>query len=385
MGWDKLIGLEREKLLLQKAILSNKIASAYLFYGTEGIGKKAMALHFAKTINCENPIINRESNKIDSCEVCSSCRMMNNLSHPNLHLLFSIPSGKSTESKTDNPLNRLDDKQIFELQSQLEKLAANPYHRFILSNAHTIKIDQIRDLKRKIALSSAQKGKSFVIVFNADEMTRESANAFLKTLEEPNENTHIILITSRKDAILDTILSRTQLFYLHTPTIEEISSGLIQKFGVEPNKAQLIAALSNGSISSALEQLQKEFVDLRSELVDIFRIALRKKNYRIELIERIDKLIKENDSREIISALLLFEFWFRDALYYSKSNELLKIINLDMKDVIEKFVSNINNYDNNEAIKLIEKSINLIKKNVNIQLILVNLYLGLRALWHKFY
>jgi len=126
-------------------------------------------------------------------------------------------------------------------------------------------------------------------------------------------------------------------------------------------------------------------VDLRSELVDILRVALRKKNYRIELIERIDKLIKENDSREIISALLLLEFWFRDALYYSKSKELLKIINLDMKEVIERFVSNITNYDYNEAIKLIEKSINLIKKNVNIQLILVNLYIGLRALWHKFY
>lgn len=385
MGWDKLIGLEREKQLLQKAVLSNKIASAYLFYGNEGIGKKAMALQFAKTINCENPIIDRDRNLIDSCEACMSCRMMNNLSHPNLHLIFSLPAGKSTEAKSDNPLNKLDDKQILELQLQIEKLSANPYHRFILSGAHTIKIDQIRDLKKKIALSSAQKGKSFVIIFNAEEMTRESANAFLKTLEEPNENTHIILITSQKDSILDTILSRTQLFYLHTPTIEEISSGLISKFKIEPSRAQVIAALSNGSISSALEQLEKEFVDLRSELVDILRVALRKKNYRIELIERIDKLIKENDSREIISALLLLEFWFRDALYYSKSKELLKIINLDMKEVIERFVSNITNYDYNEAIKLIEKSINLIKKNVNIQLILVNLYLGLRALWHKFY
>jgi len=385
MSWNDLIGLEREKLLLQKAILSNKIASAYLFYGNEGIGKKAMAIQFAKTINCEKPIINLDKNLIDSCEECSSCRMMKNLSHPNLHLIFSIPTGKASEVKSDNPLNKLDDKQIVELQLQLEKLAKNPYHRFFLSGAHTIKIDQIRDLKKKIALSSAQKGKTFIIVFNADEMTRESANAFLKTLEEPNDNTHIILITSQKDAILDTILSRTQLFYFHTPTIEEISTGLIEKFKIETSRAHLIAALSNGSIVSAIEQLGKEFVDLRSELVDILRVALRKKNYRIELIERIDKLIKENDSREIISALLLFEFWFRDALYYSKSNDLLKIINLDMQDVIHKFVNNINNFDYNEAIKLIEKSINLIKKNVNIQLILVNLYLNIRTLWHKFY
>lgn len=385
MSWDRLIGLEREKSLLQKAILSGKISSAYLFYGSEGIGKKAMALQFAKAINCENPIKNLSTHTIDSCEECDSCRMMNNLSHPNLHLIYSLPSGKASDNKSDSPLSRLDDKQISDLQSQLEKLASNPYHRFLLQGAHTIKIDQIREIKKKIALTSARKGKSFIIILNAEEMTRESANAFLKTLEEPNENTHIILVTSQKDTLLDTILSRTQLFYFHTPTIEEIKEGLMEKYGVDQNKSQVIAALSNGSIAAALEQLEKEFIDLRSELVDILRIALRKKGYRIDLIERIDKLIKENDSREIVSALLLFEIWFRDALYYSKSEELLKIINLDMKDIIQKFVNNISNFDYTEAIKLIEKSIILIKKNVNIQLILVNLYLGLRTYLHKFY
>lgn len=385
MSWDRLIGLEREKSLLQKAIISKKIASAYLFYGNEGIGKKAMALQFAKTINCENPIIDKIIGKIDSCNECDSCKMMNNLSHPNLHLIYSIPTGKATDNKSDSPISKLDDKQISDLQLQLEKLSLNPYHRFLLQGAHTIKIDQIREIKKKIALTSARKGKSFIIIFNAEEMTRESANAFLKTLEEPNDNTHIILITSQKDSLLDTILSRTQLFYFHTPTIEEIKEGLVEKFGFDENKSQVIAALSNGSIASALEQFEKEFIDLRSELVDILRIALRKKGYRIDLIERIDKLIKENDSKEIISALLLFEIWFRDSLYYSKSKELLKIINLDMKDVIEKFVNNISNFDYTEAIKLIEKSIILIKKNVNIQLILVNLYLGLRTYLHKFY
>lgn len=385
MSWDRIIGLEREKRLLQKAILSGKIASAYLFFGSEGIGKKAMALQFAKTINCENPNIDTEKLTVDSCNNCNSCRMMNNLSHPNLHLIFSVPTGKSVDTKSDNPINKLDDKQLTELQLQMEKISQNPYHRFLLQGAHTIKIDQIRDIKKKIALTAARKGKSFIIVFNAEEMTRESANAFLKTLEEPNENTHIILITSQKSTLLDTILSRTQLFFFHTPTIEEIKNGLIDKYQIEESKAQVIAALSNGSITAALEQLEKEFVDLRSELVDILRIALRKKNYRIDLIDRIDKLIKEYDSREIISALMLFEIWFRDALFYSKTKDILKIINLDLKDVIEKFVNNINNFDYVEAIKLIEKSINLIKKNVNIQLILVNLYLGLRTYLHKFY
>lgn len=383
MSWNRFIGLEREKKLLQKVILSGKLASSYLFYGSDGIGKKGLAIEFAKTINCENPKIG--INSIDACDECTSCKMMNNLTHPNLHLIFSLPAGKSTDNKSENPLNKLDDKQIAEIQSQLEKFSKNPYHRFLIQNAHTIKIDQIRDLKKKISLSSARKGKSFIIVFNADEMTRESSNAFLKTLEEPNEDTHIILVTSQKNTILDTILSRSQLFYFHTPTIDEIRDGLIEKFNLDESRAQLIAVLSNGSISSAINQLEQEFVDLRGELIDILRVCYRKNNYRIELMDRIEKLTKEYDNREIITALTLFEIWFRDNFYYFQTGDLLKIINLDLKEVVDKFVNNISGFDYEEAIKLIEKSIFLIKKNVNIQLILVNLYFGLRTQFHKFY
>ena len=382
MSWDNIIGLEREKSILQRAIISNRIAQSYLFYGNEGVGKKAMALEFAKTINCQNPIIN--GNKIYACDKCTSCIEMNNLTHPNLHLIYSIPAGKSSDSKSDNPYSKLDEKQITEIQEELKIFSEDKYHKFMILGSHNIKIDQIRDVKRKISLSSGAAGKSFIIIFNAEEMTREAANGFLKTLEEPTENTHIILIVQQREMLLNTILSRTQQIYFEDLTIDEIKNGLVERYQIDEQKAKLIAVLSNGSFTSANNYVKNQFTDLRSELVDILRKALKKGAYKFELLNKIDRIIKENDSKQIISALLLFELWLRDAYSYIKTNSEDKIINLDQLEPIRKFASYYLTFDYFKAIELIENSIISIKKNVNIQLILVNLYLNLRRLVYKF-
>jgi succinyl-CoA synthetase beta subunit len=82
---------------------------------------------------------------------------------------------------------------------------------------------------------------------------------------------------------------------------------------------------------------------------------------------------------------MLFELWIRDTYSYSQFANKLIIINLDQIEIIQKFVENFSNFDYINTIEKIEKSINLIKKNVNIQLILVNLFLGIRQNVHKFY
>ncbi len=382
MSWDNIIGLEREKSILQRAIISNRIAQSYLFYGNEGIGKKAMALEFAKTINCQNPIV--KENSIYACGKCVSCMEMNNLSHPNLHLIYSIPAGKASDAKSDNPYAKLDEKQITEIQEELKVFSEDKYHKFMITGAHNIKIDQIRDVKRKISHSSGASGKSFIIIFNAEEMTREAANGFLKTLEEPAENTHIILVVQQREMLLNTILSRTQQIFFEDLTIDEIKNGLVSRCQIDEQKAKLIAVLSNGSFASAKNYSRNEFTDLRLKLVDLLRTSVKKGAYKIVLLDKINEIIKENDSKQIISALLLFELWLRDAYSYIKTNSEDKIINLDQLDVIKKFSSYYKTFDYFKAIELIENSIISIKKNVNIQLILVNLYLNLRRLVYKF-
>jgi len=385
MSWNDIVGLEREKSILQKSILNNRVHNSYLFYGMNGIGKRAVAYEFAKALNCLSPIIDQENNKYEACGKCASCKQMSNLTHPNLHLIFSYPTGKSSDSKSDNPLGKLTEAQVEEIQNQMHLFSQNPYYNINITGANSIKIDQIREAKKKVTYSSTSHGKNVIIIMNAEEMTNEAANAFLKTLEEPNENTVIILTTSRKELLLQTILSRTQQLFFAQLSNEEIKQGLIKLNNYDESQANLIAILANGSFSKALEQASSGFIDIRSKLIDIFRIVLKKRNYRIDLLAKIDELIKTTDTKSLANGLNLFEMWLRDAYSFSLFKNKLIIVNLDQIEIIERFTANFNNFDYLYTFDILEKSINYIKKSVNIQLILVNLFLGIRQKVYKFY
>ena len=208
MAWNAIIGQEKVKNLLQKAIIDNRIANSYCFWGLDGIGKDALAIEFAKSANCINPII--YGNTIQACDSCSSCKEITNLQSQSLEIIFSLPAGKTPDGHSDDPIAKLSDEQIDLIQEQIALKAENPYHKISIPNANQIKISSIRGLKKKLTLTSGSRGRRFVIISNADEMNSESANSFLKTLEEPHDNITIILTTSRPDTILPTILSRCQ-------------------------------------------------------------------------------------------------------------------------------------------------------------------------------
>ncbi|MCE5304552.1 hypothetical protein LLG34_02455 [bacterium] len=378
MSWNTIIGQENQKQILQNSINKNRIHNSYLFYGIEGVGKAATAIEFAKVLNCHSPII--DGNAISACDNCQSCKQFHSLIHPNLYLIYSLPTPKNGESKNDDFISRFSDEQILEIQNQMQLFAENPYHKIMIPSANSIKIDQIRELKRKISLRSGFVGKQVVIIFNANEMTPEASNSLLKTLEESDPNTVIILTTSRKEIMLSTILSRTQHIYFQPLTYNEIYQYISQQFQLEDSNARIIATLANGSLTTALQYIDKGFTDTRLECIEIFRTVLKKKNYRIDFLKKIEKIVKEEDQKSIINGLLLFQNWLRDAYNLSLNPENHNIVNTDQIEVITNFVHNFKNYNFLTAFSQIENSVILIKKNVNIQIILVNLFLSLRQI-----
>lgn len=118
MSWNSIIGQERVKSLLKRILQSKQIAHAYLFYGPEGIGKDAIAIEFAKILNCS-------AAGEEACEVCSSCQKMKTLQHPNLKMIFALPVGKG-ERTGDNPFEVLTENQIVEVREQIQRKAADP-------------------------------------------------------------------------------------------------------------------------------------------------------------------------------------------------------------------------------------------------------------------
>ena len=159
MGWDRVIGQQRVKELLRRTLTSGTVAHAYLFWGGDGVGKDAMAIEFARALNCLE-------NKVDPCDNCASCKKVDVLQHPNISLIFALPVGKSEQSG-DDPITVLTDDQVSAIQEQIRLKAENPYHRLSVPKANFIKINSVRDVRREAALSAYEGGKRVFIISHA--------------------------------------------------------------------------------------------------------------------------------------------------------------------------------------------------------------------------
>ncbi len=379
MTWKKILGQNRVKNLLQKAIMESKIPHAYCFWGQEGIGKDALAIEFAKVVNCRSPI--RTEAGIEACENCHSCKSSNSLQHRNIHLIFPMPAGKSGDTKKDTVLEKLTEDQVEEYYEQIKLKSENPYHKISMSNANQIRIASIRELKKKLVLTSSGEGRVCVIVFRADEMTTEAANAFLKTLEEPHENVTIIITTSRQDVILPTILSRCQQVRCEPLNNADISQALQDRNNVAKQDASLISAFAQGSYTRAVEFLGEALQEMRENAIEFLRAMLKKKVYRIEVASHIEQLTKKHDRRETELLLSMLLLWMRDVSNFSKTGKKDNLINIDKYEILQKFTSGYPAKDYIKASEMLEKSINQLRKNVAPQLVLMRTVLDLRRLF----
>src|SRR3989304_4248367 len=111
MSWDRIIGQRRVKDLLRRVLSSGSVAHAHLFWGGEGVGKDAMAIEFARALNCQ-------TDHVSPCGVCASCRKINLLQHPNVSMIFALPVGKNEQSG-DDPIKGLTEEQVNAGQEQI--------------------------------------------------------------------------------------------------------------------------------------------------------------------------------------------------------------------------------------------------------------------------
>jgi len=375
MSWKQILGHERVKKILQKAIYENKIASAYLFWGLEGIGKEALAIEFAKTVNCSNPIVH--SDNVVACDVCRSCKQAAAMTHPNIQFVFSLPAGKGSDSNSDSPIAKLSDEQLNEINEQIKFKTEDIYHKISISNATQIKIASIREVKKNLSLSANTHGRRFAIIFNAEEMTSEASNAFLKTLEEPHQNITIILVSSKKEMLLQTILSRCQQIHCVPVSEDIIANYLVERYDKSLPEAKLIATFSQGSVLRSIDFLDDSLQTLRTDITETLRASL-KKIYRKELNEYLEKLLVSKNKNRIECSLKMLLIWMRDYYIYTKTGNTEKIVNQDQSERIIKFYHLFPNADIGKVLDEIEQAIYKLRRNINQQLILITLFLKIR-------
>jgi DNA polymerase-3 subunit delta' len=287
MSFKDVLGHSRPIALLQRAMKNEKVVNSYLFLGSEGIGKKHVALQFAKALNC----VGEEAEKGDACDHCSSCKKIDHALHPDLLLIEPIGQGIKKE-------------QVIEMQREL---AYKPYEG-----------------KRRVCILTA-----------ADRMAHDIPNTLLKTLEEPPLHTLVILLANNSRLILPTILSRCQPVRFNPLPIPLVSKWLMEGKGFNEAEAHLLASLSEGSPGKALE--------IHEEILQIPREELLKDWVGLKSIsfERIGSWVGSLPSQRenLLLILEVAKTLLRDLVMVKTIKKEAKLIHSDLLQVMEPLAS----------------------------------------------
>jgi len=295
----------------------------------------------------------------------------------NPELIVPMPTGKNAGPKTDSPMDSLSKDQIAEIQSEYEKKSRDYYHEIILDKANKIRISQIRELKKKLKLSQSVSGRRVIIISQAHLMGQEASNALLKTLEEPNQKTTLILTTNNYEALLPTIISRTQHIKFPPISDSEIRRCLLEN-NISSENPELAVKLARGSVSNLQKVNSAEAEDLQENAIQMMRTAL-KKRYRIDLTNSITEIVSKKDKNIIREYLTFYANWFSDILKFNSG------VNINGSDnylkITEKFSLNFGNKDLHLAVKYCQEAFQTIDQNVNPNLIFISLFIKLRKVF----
>lgn len=279
MTFDQIIGHERQKEILNRALASGRLAHAYLFSGPDGIGKRLMAMALARAIVCKEQ---------RGCGNCLACRKIDHQNHPDLHILE--PDGKA------------------------------------------IKIEQIRGFQRELNLKPLESPRKICMIEQADVMTVGAANALLKTLEEPRGDTLLVLLSSQPNRLLETIRSRCQPLPFNRHPNHRIQAELEKQLGIAPEESHVLAALSEGSFKKAFGKDRELYLDQRRVLLKT--LTGLSSGSILPTLDFAEQLAA--DKTVLPDILEIFQAFYRDVLMTLQGRGDEELVNLDLKEKIHR-------------------------------------------------
>jgi len=378
--WNNIISQQRVIDRLTAIYNSGRISHAFLFSGDAGTGKDAVAVEFAKLLNCTG-IVNSEP-----CDKCRNCKSISSLKHELLNFVCALPSGRSEQSQ-QNILESLSQTDYQNFLTELNKKSRNLYYRMSLSNANNIRIDSIRELVRKIYLSHSGKTRKVFLISEAEKMKQEAANALLKVLEEPPGNSVLILTTSKPEQLPQTITGRCQKISFEPLPVDKIKENIIKESETDADykytqeEIELASNLSSGSYSRTLDLLNYGVKELRETCLN-FMISFLKNDYA-ELVSICRNLPDRTDKDKPKYLLYILKTWFRDLLtirYSSSNHQPLSISNTDLRDRLIAFQKNYPATDIFKIILLLEDAEKMLGQNVHPEFILTDLSFHMQSL-----
>jgi len=352
--WDDLVGQDQAASYLRASVESGRMSHAYLFVGPPGAGKKTAARAFACALFCDD----------NGCGGCPTCYRIRRGQHPDVHII--APEG-----------------------------------------AATYRVEQVRDIIHDTNLAPIEGPHKLYILEDAGSFNEPSANAFLKTLEEPPSDTIIILLAHSFEAVQPTIISRCQVVRFRRLAPELAIALLVEQTGANREEAIAALAASGGVVARARAFLEStsrraardtilvalarlgtmddlDVLDAARDLLAAVRAPLDdvKAGQAAELKESEEFLgrvptraVEERHKRELTSAeregiaevLNVAESWLRDCLVLSEGAPEL-VLNADAMDAMEPLAAVITPAAASTALAAVKEARRRISYNVSPQL-----------------
>ncbi len=210
MGWSRIVGHEAVVERFHQALERGRLPHAYLFVGPDGIGKELVARELAKAVQCA-------SGGAEACDHCPACQKVEHGNHPDVAFVRRREGGAKGEHRAQ------------------------------------VLIEQVREeIQDPIAYKPFEGRYKVFVVVDAAQMTEEAQNCLLKTLEEPPPHSLLILLASRLEPFVDTVVSRCQIVRFRPLTFGQVERILVEGYALEADRARVLARLGEGSPGRAL-------------------------------------------------------------------------------------------------------------------------------------
>jgi len=258
MQFQNVIGQTTAKSLLRGMADSERIPHALLLLGMSGSGDLALAVAFAQYVLCEN------KQDGDACGQCSQCSKVEKLVHPDLHFSFpTVGSNIISDHHIADWRKALSENPYLDVNQWLQRIGAE-------NKQGNINKEECVSIIKKLSLKAFE-GRYKILVMWLPEYLGKEGNRLLKLIEEPPDDTLIILVAENQELILNTILSRCQLVKVNRLHDEEVEEGLIRLKGLLSEKARSIAHLAAGDFNEALSIAAQPLKDNSTLFLDWLR------------------------------------------------------------------------------------------------------------------
>jgi DNA polymerase III subunit delta' len=302
MGFLEFLGNERIVGALRGMLGRDRVPSALLFTGPQGIGKYTLARMFAQAANCERL-------KDDFCGACASCQRIAPLCNP----VPLIEAGLAERGESADAAAVERTPLIIETHPDVWLIVPDPVRLRTPVARPMIRMGQLRAVRRA-AYFQPQGRRRVFILDGADTMRWTDADVFLKILEEPPECATLVLLAPRPDSLLATIRSRCLQFHFAPVSGERIEAFLKERTQAKPAQRKLAAQLSGGSPGTALALDLEQSARLRRSVLRLLEQAVAGEKYR-DIFSATAQLVKQE--KESFENIL--------ELFYSLLTDLLEI------------------------------------------------------------